>query len=48
MTIPDARDGKRHGVWISLEFIKMGRLHLAIAVLESVRQVLYECPMSRL
>lgn len=47
MNVADVRDGKRHDMWIPLASIKMGRLHLAITVLESVRQVLFEflCPV---
>lgn len=45
MNILDVRDGKRHDMWIPLECIKMGRLHLAITVVESAKQVLYECPV---
>ena len=32
--ISKLRGGQRHGKWVSLQNIKMGRLHLAITVLE--------------
>ncbi|KAM7498544.1 hypothetical protein LguiA_022958 [Lonicera macranthoides] len=35
INIGDLRDGQRHDMWLSLQNIKMGRLHLAITVLES-------------
>ena len=34
MNISDLRDGQRHDMWLSLQKVKMGRLHLAITVLE--------------
>lgn len=34
INIGDARDGKRHDMWIPLRNIKMGRLHLAITVFD--------------
>ncbi|KAK2992121.1 hypothetical protein RJ640_006423 [Escallonia rubra] len=34
ISINDLRDGQRHDMWLSLENIKMGRLHLAITVVE--------------
>ncbi|KAK3011385.1 hypothetical protein RJ639_012455 [Escallonia herrerae] len=34
ISINDLRDGQRHDMWLSLEKIKMGRLHLAITVVE--------------
>ncbi|XP_040990743.1 C2 domain-containing protein At1g53590-like isoform X2 [Juglans microcarpa x Juglans regia] len=34
VNISDLRDGQRHDVWFTLQNIKMGRLHLAITVLE--------------
>ncbi|KAK2997747.1 hypothetical protein RJ639_026304 [Escallonia herrerae] len=34
ISINDLRDGQRHDLWLSLENIKMGRLHLAITVVE--------------
>ncbi|XP_059662796.1 C2 domain-containing protein At1g53590 isoform X2 [Cornus florida] len=35
ININDSRDGQRHDMWLSLQNIKMGRLHLAITVVES-------------
>ncbi|KAK3198508.1 hypothetical protein Dsin_021923 [Dipteronia sinensis] len=34
INISDLRDGQRHDMWLPLENIKMGRLHLAVTVLE--------------
>jgi hypothetical protein len=34
VNISDLRDGQRHDFWLPLKNIKMGRLHLAITVLE--------------
>uniref|UniRef100_A0A5B6ZFD4 C2 domain-containing protein n=2 Tax=Davidia involucrata TaxID=16924 RepID=A0A5B6ZFD4_DAVIN len=34
INISDLRDGQRHDMWLSLQNIKMGRLHLAITVVE--------------
>ncbi|KAG8637272.1 hypothetical protein MANES_15G100600v8 [Manihot esculenta] len=34
INISDLRDGERHDMWLPLQKIKMGRLHLAITVLE--------------
>ncbi|TXG66636.1 hypothetical protein EZV62_007911 [Acer yangbiense] len=34
INISDLRDGQRHDMWLPLENIKMGRLHLAVKVLE--------------
>ncbi|KAH9723635.1 calcium-dependent lipid-binding (CaLB domain) family protein [Citrus sinensis] len=34
INISDLRDGQRHDMWIPLQNIKIGRLHLAITVLE--------------
>ncbi|XP_050279691.1 C2 domain-containing protein At1g53590-like [Quercus robur] len=34
VNISDLRDGQRHDLWLTLQNIKMGRLHLAITVLE--------------
>ncbi|KDP36209.1 hypothetical protein JCGZ_09962 [Jatropha curcas] len=34
ISINDLRDGERHDMWLPLQNIKMGRLHLAITVLE--------------
>uniref|UniRef100_A0A2P2MDQ5 C2 domain-containing protein n=2 Tax=Rhizophora mucronata TaxID=61149 RepID=A0A2P2MDQ5_RHIMU len=35
INVIDLRDGKRHDMWLPLQNIKMGRLHLAITVLEA-------------
>ncbi|XP_022860383.1 C2 domain-containing protein At1g53590-like [Olea europaea var. sylvestris] len=35
VNINDLKDGQRHDMWLSLENIKMGRLHLAITVSEA-------------
>lgn len=32
VNISDHRDGQRHDLWLTLQNIKMGRLHLAITV----------------
>jgi hypothetical protein len=34
ISMSDLRDGQRHDMWLSLQNIKMGRLHLAITILE--------------
>ncbi|KAL6283336.1 hypothetical protein ACE6H2_014265 [Prunus campanulata] len=34
INIADLRDGQRHDMWLSLENIKTGRLHLAVTVIE--------------
>lgn len=34
INISDLRDGQRHDMWLSLQNIKMGRLHLAITLFE--------------
>lgn len=39
INISELRDGQRHDMWIPLENIKMGRLHLAITVLEDSGKV---------
>lgn len=39
MNISDLRDGQRHDRWLPLQNIKMGRLHLAITVLEDNKKV---------
>ncbi|XP_074319218.1 C2 domain-containing protein At1g53590-like isoform X2 [Silene latifolia] len=33
VNINDLRDGKRHDMWLSLEDVKLGRLHLAVTVI---------------
>ncbi|KAG8657829.1 C2 domain-containing protein At1g53590 isoform X2 [Manihot esculenta] len=38
ISINDLRDGERHDMWLPLQKIKMGRLHLAITVLEENRK----------
>ncbi|KAM0017245.1 putative C2 domain, synaptotagmin-like mitochondrial-lipid-binding domain, C2 domain superfamily [Helianthus debilis subsp. tardiflorus] len=37
--INDLRDGQRHDMWLPLENIKMGRLHLAVRVIEAGEKV---------
>ncbi|KAD6794462.1 hypothetical protein E3N88_05377 [Mikania micrantha] len=37
--INDFRDGERHDMWLALENIKMGRLHLAVKVIEVEEKV---------
>ncbi|XVE52975.1 hypothetical protein DITRI_Ditri02bG0167600 [Diplodiscus trichospermus] len=39
VNISDFRDGQRHDMWLPLQNIKMGRLHLAITVLEDNTKV---------
>lgn len=39
MNIGDLRDGQRHDLWLPLQNVKMGRLHLAITVLEENKKV---------
>ncbi|KAI4374666.1 hypothetical protein MLD38_012633 [Melastoma candidum] len=34
VNLNDLKDGQRHDVWVALQDIKMGRLHLAITILE--------------
>ncbi|CAK9151763.1 unnamed protein product [Ilex paraguariensis] len=38
INLSDHRDGQRHDMWLSLQNIKMGRLHLAITVVEGNRK----------
>lgn len=37
--VTDFRDGQRHDMWLALKNIKMGRLHLAITVIEGDKKV---------
>ncbi|XP_023536204.1 C2 domain-containing protein At1g53590-like isoform X1 [Cucurbita pepo subsp. pepo] len=46
VNIADLRDGKRHDIWLPLENIKMGRLHLGITVFEDRKKV-EEYPFQR-
>ncbi|KAI4323116.1 hypothetical protein L6164_022747 [Bauhinia variegata] len=39
VNISDFRDGQRHDIWLSLQNIKTGRLHLAITLLEDSGKV---------
>lgn len=39
INICDFRDGQRHDIWLSLQKIKLGRLHLAITVTENNEKV---------
>lgn len=41
MNINDFRDGQRHDIWLPLENIKMGRLHLAITIPEENGKVTF-------
>lgn len=41
MNISDFRDGLRHDKWLPLQNVKMGRLRLAITVLEDKEKVIY-------
>ncbi|XP_031386322.1 C2 domain-containing protein At1g53590-like isoform X2 [Punica granatum] len=34
INVNDLRDGQRHDIWVALQDVKVGRLHLAITVLE--------------
>ncbi|MFS7928709.1 hypothetical protein Hanom_Chr04g00323961 [Helianthus anomalus] len=36
----DLREGQRHDMWLSIQNIKMGRLHLAVKVIEADEKVL--------
>ncbi|KAL6952670.1 acetolactate synthase [Sarracenia purpurea var. burkii] len=38
ISIGEFRDGQRHDMWLALQSIKMGRLHLAITVVEANRK----------
>ncbi|KAK4714625.1 hypothetical protein R3W88_020532 [Solanum pinnatisectum] len=38
INICDFRDGQRHDMWLSLQNIKMGRLHLAISVIDCAKK----------
>jgi len=46
VNINDLRDGQRHDIWLPLQNIKMGRLHLAICVLENSQKVLFSFSFS--
>lgn len=39
INISDLRDGQRHDMWIPLKNVKVGRLHLAITVIEEGAKV---------
>lgn len=39
INICDFRDGQRHDMWLSLQNIKIGRLHLAITVVDCAKKV---------
>lgn len=39
INICDYRDGQRHDIWLSLHNVKMGRLRLAITVVEGSEKV---------
>ncbi|CAK9177250.1 unnamed protein product [Ilex paraguariensis] len=41
MNLSDFRDGERYDMWLSLASIKMGRLHLAITVVEANGKVVF-------
>jgi len=40
VNINDFRDGQRHDIWLQLENMKMGRLRLAITILEANGKVM--------
>lgn len=46
MNISDLRDGQRHDLWLTLQNIKMGRLHLAITVLEDRKKDSQKVPIT--
>lgn len=39
MNVCDYRDGQRHDIWLSLRHVKMGRLRIAITVVEGSEKV---------
>ena len=39
VSISEFRDGQRHDMWLSLDNIKTGRLHLAVTVVEENAKV---------
>ena len=41
MNLSDFRDGQRYDMWLSLASIKMGRIHLAITVVEANGKVVF-------
>ncbi|XP_022940871.1 C2 domain-containing protein At1g53590-like isoform X1 [Cucurbita moschata] len=46
--LADLRDGKRHDIWLPLENIKTGRLHLGITVFEDKKKAEYPSPKGAL
>lgn len=46
VNISDLRDGQRHDLWLTLQNIKMGRLHLAITVLEDRKKDSQKVPIT--
>uniref|UniRef100_A0A5B6ZGP7 C2 domain-containing protein n=1 Tax=Davidia involucrata TaxID=16924 RepID=A0A5B6ZGP7_DAVIN len=49
VNISDLRDGQRHDMWLSLQKIKMGRLHLTVTVVEgNVKGVDQPCDVETL
>ena len=48
VNINDFRDGHRHDMWLALENVKVGRLHLAITVVEANEKVVSICSMCSL
>ncbi|KAI4342445.1 hypothetical protein MLD38_027072 [Melastoma candidum] len=46
VNINDLKDGQRHDMWMALQDIKMGRLHLAISVLEGDDQAGIQEPLN--
>lgn len=39
MNINDLRDGQRHDRWVRLQDVRMGKIHLAVTILEKSVQV---------
>ena len=46
VNISDLRDGQRHDLWLTLQNIKIGRLHLAITVLEDRKKDSQKVPIT--
>lgn len=46
LNINDFRDGHRHDMWLALENVKVGRLHLAITVVRADGKVIFICSIS--
>lgn len=48
MNANDFRDGQRHDMWLPLQNMKMGRLRLAITILEANAKVISHSNISEL